>query len=165
MDFASTRKFSLHRRLSLATLVLVLSGCVTPVGPEADPIRCAPDCKVRITLPSFDRKPEIPREHLKLIVDGGSEITVEIDGGRKPEKSKTRLVAEEAIFGDAYGGFAKEIEVSEGSTTVKIANIKECQRKYRVEIDKEVMCKFKYNVINVGNSNRKPLDPWIIIRK
>jgi hypothetical protein len=138
---------------------LVLAVCAQP-QPTPTQVHCPPDCRLAVTLPAeVDAPPEISREEFR--VSAGTAVQFDVIGrpGAQPPEAVTILKFSEPAFVRqvGHGQQAKPVYTI-------VLPVRGPGYEARSNLDcPEDGCWFKYDIINKGNENRPPRDPWIII--
>jgi hypothetical protein len=154
-----TRIIGTLQRLALPALlgpILVLAGCA-PAQVTPAQVDCPPDCRLVVTLPA-DAAAEPEVSHTEFHVQAGQAVDFKVVGrpGGAPEEAATLLVFPVPAFVDPKGRLVHTINVrAQGSGPRYEAR--------RCPAEAPAPCRFKYDVINHGNEERPPYDPWIII--
>lgn len=154
-------KFASRFAISMGLLpaALALAGCAAPMEAQRMHQECPPDCTLEITLPEDPQAPpEMASHQRKLIVTQGRDVTFLLQhAAGQAGRAATVLSFPRAAFQNRPGKPLHTIVVTPGprGREVTARAVGNCP-----ENDP---C--KYTIINKGNEERPPLDPWIIIRR
>jgi hypothetical protein len=138
------------------SLLLILA---TPAVAQQAPVPCTANCELVIVLPSDDSKPpEVRPDQVRFHVAGDTEVTIRL---KKPflqpgGKAATVLRFSQPAFVNPGGQEMLTVPLTPGRNVFRTMPAGACPSE-----GDGGGC--KYDVKNVGNPDRPPLDPWIII--
>lgn len=160
MDYKNARLVLI--RLCLPPVALALAACASITsGPTIE--TCEPGCKLSITLPAdITLPPSIPKEQETLALLGESQLEIEVIGA--PESQVVLLFRGREAFQSSAGKgrHVRNLSVVLAKSGAKIPVRSWEDGKCRGHI---FSFRCKYEIHDVSNPDRPPLDPWIIIRK
>jgi hypothetical protein len=151
-----TRMIGRFQGLALPLLLgapLLVGGCAPAQFAPTTAVDCPPDCRLVVTIPEDPRTPpEVSKE--EFYVRAGEAVELELDDRGPSGRGATVLMFPEPAFVNQQGKLVHTIVLPVNGRVYRARP--ECPRGG---------CRFKYDIINLGNEKRPPLDPWIIIHQ
>lgn len=145
-------------KLTNMTILMLSSATLMLIGCERNGVEiaaCQDDCTIEITLPDDPASPpQVSVEYLHVV--GGSEVEIVVTGGPDGlEQSVLQFQLPHTPFVGPHDRPMETVALQAGSNLFRIRSYEDgyCH-------DPEGC---KYDIVNLANPGRPPLDPWITI--
>lgn len=161
------------RSLKIALCLLFtwqLAACTTTGDLQTARTVCPADCGLDVSLPrNQGSPPDVARGQTEIHVKHGALMAATLKDHRsRPAKAATRLVfiGENPFVKSEGDPLVIDLELDKVIFLKVRSDLPRCREEDKAEECKDgYRVKFKYNIVNHGNSRRPVRDPWIIIER